>query len=46
MGWLKKELWKRRKLCFFIDEDGEIVQEWFAADHQQDPWRVEDLHKY
>jgi len=32
MGWLKKELWKRRKLCFFIDEDGEIVQDWFAAD--------------
>ena len=32
MGWLKKDLWRRRKLCFFIDKHGEIVQEWFAAD--------------
>jgi hypothetical protein len=32
MGWLKKLMWKRRKLCYFIDRKGEVVQEWFAAD--------------
>jgi hypothetical protein len=37
MGWfkkLKKEelLWKRVKLCFFYDQDDEVVQEWCAAD--------------
>jgi hypothetical protein len=35
MGWLKKlgkrEMWKRRKLCFFYEND-EIIQEWFGAD--------------
>jgi hypothetical protein len=24
--------WKKRRLCFLIDEDGEIDQEWFAVD--------------
>ncbi len=35
MGWLKKlkrEIWKRRKLCFLIDDDGEIIQEWIGVD--------------
>jgi hypothetical protein len=39
MGWFKKlkrastsQLWKRRRLCFFRDEEGEIVQDWFVVD--------------
>ena len=31
MGWLKKRMWKRRKLCYFL-EGNEIIQEWVAAD--------------
>jgi hypothetical protein len=29
---LKREIWKRRKLCFLIDDDGEIIQEWIGVD--------------
>jgi len=34
MGWLTKKdlLWKKRKLCFLIDKDGEINQDWIAVD--------------